>query len=247
MGKTQYRNVRWFDFASKIRKRDGEKCTKCGRSNGVVLQVHHIRYREKCKPWEYPQADCITLCKGCHANEHGVFDYPRHGWILLDIIDNEYTDAICERPKCGTAIRYEHNIYHPIGGHMTVGSQCVEWLTEEDREISAFVLRLNKRIWDFIEKSEWEEKLLDCGVPLLHTYYKNHELCIYGKPPYYKIRAIRKISGERRWEKSKVIRATNKTTEQCKEMLYIIIRGWISKDEVEKKAARALYNIVKSA
>jgi len=35
-----------------------------------ILQVHHKRYIENLKIWEYDNNDLTTLCKACHTNTH---------------------------------------------------------------------------------------------------------------------------------------------------------------------------------
>lgn len=51
-----------------ILKRDGFKCTKCGSTH--ILQIHHLKYDNKLKYWEYPDEYLITLCDLCHKKEH---------------------------------------------------------------------------------------------------------------------------------------------------------------------------------
>jgi 5-methylcytosine-specific restriction endonuclease McrA len=68
-----YVNDDWTAFSEKVKRRDGYKCLQCGRGTGeVTLQVHHEVYVAGKAPWEYALSDCLTLCKGCHAKEHGL-------------------------------------------------------------------------------------------------------------------------------------------------------------------------------
>ncbi|PWQ94266.1 HNH endonuclease [Leucothrix pacifica] len=115
-----YSAKEWHRFSENIKKRDKGICLKCNRgSPDVVLQVHHEVYKEGRKPWEYNSSDCITLCSGCHAREHGLIE-PTKGWSLLSINDLGGLDGHCEKKGCGNAIRYEYLTYHPKWGYQTV-------------------------------------------------------------------------------------------------------------------------------
>ena len=119
-----WRKEDWCFFANKVQKRDSFCWTTCRRSaSEVVLQVHHKIYIAGRKPWEYALSDCVTLCKGCHAREHGIIE-PERGWTLLAIDDAGGLDGVCERNNCKNPIRYEHLTYHPNWGYLTVGSTC---------------------------------------------------------------------------------------------------------------------------
>lgn len=130
---------KWKDYSNKVKSRDGFKCTKCnrGKEDNIVLQAHNLNYIPSLLPWEYDLSHCITLCKGCHAREHDIIP-PDSGWILVSIYDSGELDSNCYRPLdnkgkiCGQAIRYIHTIYHPLYGYCDVGSECVQFLTEED-------------------------------------------------------------------------------------------------------------------
>lgn len=141
-----YYNEKWFEFSETVQRRDGYKCLKCGRKKGdVVLQTHHKQYKRGIEVWEYPLSDCITLCKGCHAEQHGITE-PTDGWTLISIDDLGGLYGTCEKKGCGTDIRYEHLIYHPNCGYKVVGSSCVEFLTREDQYLSQEVLKVFKKI-----------------------------------------------------------------------------------------------------
>lgn len=89
-------------------KRDGHRCLNCERpSNKVILQVHHEIYIPNKAPWDYSLSDCRTLCKRCHAKEHGIIE-PDKGWSLISIDDLGDIAGLCERQNCGKNIRYEH-------------------------------------------------------------------------------------------------------------------------------------------
>ena len=59
---------RWQRKRLEVMQRDNFTCTKCGTTND--LNVHHVRYIDGHKPWEYDNADLITLCGSCHKATH---------------------------------------------------------------------------------------------------------------------------------------------------------------------------------
>lgn len=79
-----YRNEEWLKFRKEVIELDGNRCAICGRSEleDIVLQVHHKNYVSGKLPWEYSYKDCETLCKGCHAREHGLI-CPNFGWEFV--------------------------------------------------------------------------------------------------------------------------------------------------------------------
>jgi 5-methylcytosine-specific restriction endonuclease McrA len=66
----QLKDERWLMVREQVLARDFHMCTKCFKSND--LQVHHKYYETGCMAWEYPLEALQTLCRGCHAKEHGV-------------------------------------------------------------------------------------------------------------------------------------------------------------------------------
>jgi hypothetical protein len=168
-----------------VQRRDGYKCLKCGRKKGeAILQTHHKLYKRGIKLWDYPLSDCITLCKGCHAKEHHIVE-PTDGWTLVSIDDLEGLYGICEKNGCGTEIRYEHLIYHPNCGYKTVGSSCVEFLTSEDQYLSQEILKVFKKISDFVQNSVWEIGFTKTDKKYYFTTHSHHQIRIYGKDNVY--------------------------------------------------------------
>jgi len=150
--KKLYSKKEWKSFYNKVISENNFMCSKCNRTNDEVsLQVHHISYYENKKPWEYAINDCVVLCKGCHAVEHGILE-PTTGWELIDIYDNENMDNHCERIGCGANIRYEHMAYHPKIGYRIVGSTCIEFLTEADKGLSHNILLAYRKYGKEISK-----------------------------------------------------------------------------------------------
>ena len=64
------RSNKWKRFRSRVLKRDGYMCTKCG-AKGVILHAHHTYYfKGRCHAWEYPLEALVTLCEDCHNAIH---------------------------------------------------------------------------------------------------------------------------------------------------------------------------------
>jgi hypothetical protein len=123
-----YGKNQWKEFQQSVIELDGNKCTVCGREKGeVILQVHHKKYIKRRKPWEYATSDCVTLCKGCHATEHGLI-MPQFGWEYTGDDDLGDLSGTCE--KCGTSIRYVFYIFHEKWGNLEVGTYCCDILTD---------------------------------------------------------------------------------------------------------------------
>jgi hypothetical protein len=57
----------WQKMRLEILSRDEWKCRLC-KSTEKTLHVHHIRYKQGAKPWEYDEADLVTLCEECHES-----------------------------------------------------------------------------------------------------------------------------------------------------------------------------------
>jgi len=238
-----YYNENWFEFSDAVQRRDGYKCLKCGRKKGeTILQTHHRLYRYGLKVWEYPLSDCVTLCKGCHAQEHGIVE-PTDGWTLIEIVDLEGLDGICE--KCGTEIRYEHLVYHPKCGYKTVGSTCVEFLTREDQYLSQEVLKVFKKISDFTQNSVWEIDYTKNNNRYYFTTHSHHQIRIYGEDKFYTYQIAVKQKGERWFKFGGFIKAKNKSFEQVKELGYIVLKGTITENEEEKDILRNIYKKMK--
>jgi hypothetical protein len=241
-----YYNKKWFDFSKTVKLRDGNKCLKCGRNESeVVLQTHHKSYKPNLEPWEYPLSYCITLCKGCHSREHGIVE-PDSGWTLISIEDLGGLDGICERKGCGTEIRYEHLTYHPKWGHKTVGSTCIEYLTREDQFLSHEVLKVFRKVSDFINKSVWEQGLTKKGKTFLFTTHSHSQIRIYGKENFYSFQILLKVKGEKWFEFKDFIKAKKeKNLEQVKELGFIVLKGLLAETKKEKELLRNIYSRIR--
>jgi len=66
---TLLEDPRWQKKRLRIFKRDGYKCTVCGRKQRI--EVHHtFYYSDHSAPWEYPDNSLLTLCNNCHKEYH---------------------------------------------------------------------------------------------------------------------------------------------------------------------------------
>ena len=83
---------KWARLRQDILHRDGYRCRKCGGSRqrgGDGLQVHHIKPVYRHPELSYDERNLETLCRGCHAREHGR---PETEWtIYRDQLRREQT------------------------------------------------------------------------------------------------------------------------------------------------------------
>lgn len=219
-------------------------CLECGRIEpDVILQTHHRIYKPEHEPWEYALSDCMTLCKGCHAREHNLIE-PDSGWTLISIEDLGGLEEICERRGCETPIRYKHVIYHPKWGYKSVGSTCIEHLTRKDQFLSQEVLKIFKKISDFINNSEWEKGITKNGKEYIYATYSYHQIRIYGNENYYSFQIALKQRGRKFFDYREPINANNKNIERVKELSYIVLIGSIEESEEVKGLLRNIYNSI---
>jgi hypothetical protein len=151
-----YRHKLWLQYRTEQIKLHGGQCARCSRSSPeVVLQVHHLKYVEGRMPWEYPYNECEVLCKGCHAQEHGIIK-PSKDWELIGEDDLGGLDGQCDH--CGTELRYTHLVFHRSWGAMIVGAQCCDKLTETLIGSESHVEYLNyvSRRKNFIDSPKWK-------------------------------------------------------------------------------------------
>ena len=148
-----YHRPEWRKFREEIIAHDEGRCQRCYRSeeNGAILQVHHRIYHPGLPLWEYPPSECETLCKRCHAEEHGRIR-PSSGWSFAAEEDLGGLTGECE--ACGTSIRYKFHIEHPRWFPMIVGTDCCDGLTGS--EIATQSRRRNDRLLRFLASPQWE-------------------------------------------------------------------------------------------
>lgn len=153
--KNQYRSNRWIEFREELIELDGGACVRCGRTrdSGTVLQVHHKKYLPKKAPWEYPFELCETLCKRCHAEEHGVIR-PESGWEYVGEDDLGGLYGTCDR--CHTELRYIFFVQHPKWEPMAVGTVCCDDLT--GTKIASDKRKFDDRLKRFMKSKRWTEE-----------------------------------------------------------------------------------------
>lgn len=150
-----YHRKKWRQFYEEVIELDGRRCAHCGRgsSEGAVLRVHHKQYPEAGRwPWECPYDYCETLCKGCHASEHGIIR-PFVGWVYVG--DEDLGDLLGECDLCGRALRYAFHVEHARWPPMTVGTVCCDELTDTTR--ASDKRRLEQREERFLTSSRWRQ------------------------------------------------------------------------------------------
>lgn len=148
----------WEQFRQAVIEMDGGKCVRCARSpadGGVVLQVHHKEYIRGRELWDYPTSMCETLCRGCHAREHGKIP-PAAGWECVGFHDLEALDGECE--LCGTDIRYVFLVQIEGWPALEVGEICCDNLTSSQLASNHMdsVRRYESRRRTFIGSARWK-------------------------------------------------------------------------------------------
>lgn len=152
--KNQYRDDRWSVFRRELIELDGAECVRCHRTRaeGAVLQVHHVKYLAGKEPWEYPFELCETLCKRCHAAEHGEVP-PISGWEFVGEEDLGGLFGTCE--LCGKDLRHIFYVQNPDWPPMGVGTYCCDDLT--GTTIASDIRKYEGRLRRFKDSSRWEE------------------------------------------------------------------------------------------
>jgi hypothetical protein len=100
--------------------------------------------------------ECETLCKGCHAEEHGKVT-PQSGWELIGSDDLGGLNGNCE--LCGTELRYIFLIDHENWTAIAVGTDCCDKLTATN-EASSFLdgyVKTNDRRKKFVSSTRWRQ------------------------------------------------------------------------------------------
>ena len=161
-----YDKKAWEAFRAQIIELDGGKCVRCARgpSDGVVLQVHHKKYRPGRPLWDYPTGQCETLCSGCHARQHGIIR-PSVGWECVGFHDLEDLIGHCE--LCGTSIRYVFLVQIAGWPSLEVGEICCDNLTSTKSATGHMesLRRFESRRKRFIGSRRWT--LAQEGLPTL--------------------------------------------------------------------------------
>lgn len=190
-----YRGKLWKAFCDEVIRLDGGVCCRCQRSasGGAILQVHHKAYLPNRKPWEYPYGLCETLCRGCHAAEHGKI-MPNFGWSLVGCDDLGDLDGTCQ--LCGTPIRHVFMIQHAKWPAIEVGEVCCDNLTCSDEAGTHMesLRRFNDRQRRFISSSRWV--VIDECIESIRQ--KNYNISIVALCNEFMIR-VNEIDGKQRF------------------------------------------------
>lgn len=160
-----YTGREWKAFRAEVIELDDERCRRCKRgiAEGVVLQVHHLRYSPRKRPWEYSYSDCETLCKSCHAQLHGHVR-PSFGWDYVGDDDLGELSGTCD--YCGTEIRYVFHIQHPSWEPLEVGTICCDNLTGTVLASNHMesLRRFQTRQSRFLESPRWQKEMNSSSI-----------------------------------------------------------------------------------
>lgn len=168
---SSYSHKLWKEFSKSVMELDGYRCVHCSKTSAeAVLQVHHKRYIDGRKPWEYGLRDCETVCKGCHASIHGKVR-PKFGWEYCG--DEDLEDLIGECQYCGSQIRYVFTIHHKDWGTLEVGTMCCDNLT--DSKVASNLMESNTKYVSrrrrFLNSARWTmengiHRVRQCGFAI---------------------------------------------------------------------------------
>lgn len=81
--KQKLQDPQWQKKRLTIMERDQWACRGCGDKESMLC-VHHLEYKRGANPWEYPDDKLVTLCPGCHEDEHET--RLEHEQSLLDTL-----------------------------------------------------------------------------------------------------------------------------------------------------------------
>jgi hypothetical protein len=130
---------------------------------------------------------CETLCKGCHAETHGIIP-PKSNWDYLGYDDLGEQGGTCE--YCGNTIRYVFLIQHSNWRLIEVGTVCCNHLTSTETASQHIESqrRYSDKLKRFISSKKWT--LSSNGMSQMHR--KKMFLEIVPIQDYFKI----KINGK---------------------------------------------------
>lgn len=191
--KNSYKSSKWYSLRASILQRDNFCCAQCHRQfSSDKLHVHHLHYIEGRKAWEYQENELITLCRGCHAQEHEI-TRPKFGWDYEGMEDLGDMIATCD--FCDNSIRYVHYISHKNWGYMAVGCQCADKLTqtsiasEKEKELKSYT----KKLKTFIDSNRW--KPIKGGHSKM-IYNRQFSIIIWNNFDHYRIHVHYSITDE---------------------------------------------------
>lgn len=65
------KDPRWQKKRLEILEKEDWQCWGCGGTE-KTLHVHHLFYRKKTDPWDYPDEAYAVLCEGCHETRQAL-------------------------------------------------------------------------------------------------------------------------------------------------------------------------------
>lgn len=106
----------WAEFRHRVLREavidedTGPQCNQCGATERQTsLHIHHKKYRNGRKAWEYETSEVKVLCADCHEHLHGIAKQIEHWLIGLSFEDAEELLSLVEAIKeCGHPAAISH-------------------------------------------------------------------------------------------------------------------------------------------
>ena len=90
--KEGFKSPKWQKLRLEVLDRDGWKCVRCGDDKSQ-LHVHHPVYNpDFIYPYSYSAQELVSLCDGCHEDEHLVLKV-NQAEVLLCLVRVGYYGA----------------------------------------------------------------------------------------------------------------------------------------------------------
>lgn len=116
------KDPRWQRKRNGILERDNYTCQKCGDTK-TTLHVHHKKYINGNDPWDYPDADLITLCASCHSWINSLKNIEIFDAMKILTIDCEgiYLKIVQgPDPNNGIVVSFKDEDCNISGTHLTI-------------------------------------------------------------------------------------------------------------------------------
>lgn len=171
-----YRKKEWKELRLAAIEHAGGLCEACGKTSasGATLQLHHRKYIRGRLPWEYSFAELSVLCKGCHAEIHGII-FATSNWEVQGE-PHDLGDLSGDCDFCGTELKFEHFVSHELWGNMTVGTNCADFLSETKNATTQ--RKLLERKSRFFSPQKWTNSTPE----FLETKRRGFEIKIKSEP-----------------------------------------------------------------
>lgn len=107
----QLMNPKWQKKRLRVFERDHWTCQVCGDTTSTLI-VHHIKYNNGKKAWEYPLKSLITLCLNCHEiiykiNTVGAYKKIEPDSVLYNIVMEHLFDG-CNDVRKEALMKYKN-------------------------------------------------------------------------------------------------------------------------------------------